>query len=452
MVQPKQSVSTGWSWRPKQPSKVNSPTQKPAPWSQWSIIKGHTFLFGIDWEFSPFSSSKNKELQKQRKNGNFFYAISTMEDVVGYVKALPETNGKKYAAALHLADRLSQGGIEIFCFHLKDDLYSFIALSDSKPVPGHDYIGSKENVWQLGNDFANLQEQQAIRYVGNAGIFQMEESVSLEKAFSNPTVTAQFKNIVNQPLLLGLILGLVVVFGISYGVDSYLTAVKIKEEQKRMELLNNPNHLYEQQIDKALKEINAGGREQIDNWMATIGKLPLDIAGWQLDNVNCNLKNCTATWKRRYGNFSELFRAVPVPFVGRSESMDAKNPENSIATTVHALAFEPRLNTLTRDELPKAKEVLSQISSQLQDLSLLEKTTVSLEKVGLFPANMQGTPDTLLRPVVRGGWEMQLELWSISSLNLSPNVVPESLTIHFPADKQGSSNYSLKGSFYARYK
>ena len=93
-----------------------------------------------------------------------------MEDVVGYVKALPETNGKKYAAALHLADRLSQGGIEIFCFHLKDDLYSFIALSDSKPVPGHDYIGSKENVWQLGNDFANLQEQQAIRYVGMSSI------------------------------------------------------------------------------------------------------------------------------------------------------------------------------------------------------------------------------------------------------------------------------------------
>jgi hypothetical protein len=123
---------------------------------------------------------------------------------VGYVKALPAVKGKKYAAALHLCDQQSQGGIEIFCFYLNANRYALIALNESKPVPGHDYIGSKENVWQLGLDFANLQENQPIRYVGNTGIFDMEETLTLEKAFSNPSPNSEFASITNQPLIVGL--------------------------------------------------------------------------------------------------------------------------------------------------------------------------------------------------------------------------------------------------------
>lgn len=428
------------------------PTNTSTPWPHWLSIKGHVFLFGIDWEYSPLAGGKNKELQAQRKKGLSFYALSHFEDVIGYVGALPRINGKKYAAALQMSDRLSQGGIEIFCFHLKDDVYSFIALNESKPVPGHDYVGTKENVWQLGDDFSNLQEKQAIRYVGNSGIFEMEEPLTLEKALSNPSSNAQFKSIINQPLYMALAAALLVIFGLIYGVNEYLTHLRIQEEQKRQALMNDPNLLYEQNLEPALKQITNGGRAQIDNWMQTIGKLPLQTGGWRLDSVKCNLQDCTATWQREYGNFSDLFNSIPLAYVSRTENLDTAKPHQSTATTTHQLAQKTNTQTVNRNSLPLVKDVLSQLSSQLQDLSLLDKSVVSLEKPVLFPSTAQGNLDTLKRPVVRGTWGLQLELWSIASLKLYPYAVPETLEIQFPAGKQDQAIYALKGSFYALYK
>lgn len=428
------------------------PTHTATPWPHWLSIKGQVFLFGIDWEYSPLAGGKNKELQAQRKKGLSFYALSHFEDVIGYVGALPQAKGKKYAAALQMSDRLSQGGIEIFCFHLKDDVYSFIALNESKPVPGHDYVGSKENVWQLGDDFSNLQEKQAIRYVGNSGIFEMEEPLTLEKALSNPSSNAQFKSIINQPLFMALAAALLAIVGLIYGVNEYLTYLLIQEEQKRQALMNDPNLLYEQNIEPALKQVTNGGRTQIDNWMQTIGKLPLKTGGWRLDSVKCNLQDCTATWQREYGNFSDLFNNIPLAYVSRTENMDTAKPNQSTATTTHQLAQKTHAQTLTRNTLPVAKDVLSQFSSQLQDLSLLDKTVISLEKPVLFPPTAQGSLDSLKHPVVRGAWGLQLELWSITSLKLYPYAVPESLEIQFPAGQQDQAIYSLKGSFYALYK
>ena len=451
-MEPKQILSRDGFWQNWLTRTTRSSDIKAPPWPHWLNIKAQVYLFGIEWEYSPFEGSKNKELQAQRKNGFGFYALSRFQDAIGYVKALPVAKGHKYAAALHLSDQQSQGGIEIFCFHLKANQYALIALNESKPVPGHDYVGTKENVWQLGEDYSNLQEKQAIRYVGNAGIFDMEEPLTLEKAFANPAPDAQFKAIINQPLLIGLAAALLTVFGLIYGVNEYLAHTRLQEELQRQAMLNDPNLLYEKSIEPALKQVAVGGRVQIDTWMQTIGKLPLKTAGWRLNAVNCNLQSCTATWHRQYGNFSELFQSIPVAYASRTENMDAAKPGNSTATTTHLLVNQPNMQVLARNNLPVAKDLLSQFSSQLQDLSLLDNTAITLDKPVLFPSTAQGTPDTLTRPVVRGNWGLQLELWSIATLKLFPYVVPETLDIQFPEGKQDQAVYSLKGSFYALYK
>jgi hypothetical protein len=448
-VERKQILSRVLFWQNWLGRSTRSANTQATPWPHWLILKGQVFLFGIDWEYSPFEGSKNKELQAQRKNGFAFYAVSRFQDAIGYVKALPAVKGKKYAAALHICDQQSQGGIEIFCFHLNANRYALIALNESKPVPGHDYIGSKENVWQLGMDFANLQENQPIRYVGNAGIFDMEETLTLEKVFSNPSPNSEFASITNQPLIVGLASVILTVFGLIYGVNEYFAHIKQQQELQRQAMMNDPNLMYERSIEPALKQVTNGGRTQIDNWMQTIGKLPLKTAGWRLNAVSCNLQSCTATWNRQYGNFSELFNSIPVAFASRTELMDATKPGNSTATTTHLLLDEPKAQGLSRSNLPVAKELLSQFSSQLQDLSLLDNTVITLDKPALFPITAQGTPDSLNRAVVRGNWGLQLELWTIGSLNLFPNVVPETLDIQFSEGKQDPAVYSLKGSFYA---
>jgi hypothetical protein len=217
-------------------------------------------------------------------------------------------------------------------------------------------------------------------------------------------------------------------------------------------MLNDPNLLYEKSIEPALKQVAGGGRVQIDTWMQTIGKLPLKTAGWRLNAVNCNLQSCTATWHRQYGNFSELFQSIPVAYASRTENMDAAKPGNSTATTTHLLVSQPNMQVLARNNLPVAKDLLSQFSSQLQDISLIENMSLLMDKPKLFPDTAQGGLDALHKPVMRGVWTISHDLWSLDSLNLYPFVVPETLELQFSPDKQGNIAYTLKGSYYALYK
>ena len=418
----------------------------------WAVIQGNVFLFGIEWEFAPFSGNKNSELQRQRKAGHIYYALSVFEDSIGYISKLPEHEAKKYAAAIHLADRHSQGGIEIFCFAIKDNDYSFIALNDSRPVPGHDYIGSKANVVQLAEDFASLQEQQAIRYIGNSALFDMEEPLSLDKAFSNPEPQAKIRTIIDQSLILGFLLVCALLYAGYYGLDYYLTQQRLEEEAAQQALLNNPNTIYENQILPAMQAIGPGGRVQISHWLQTIGKLPLSNAGWHLTNVKCSAQECVASWSRDYGNFSELFNTLPLPYTSTTENMDPGKPALSTATTTHAVSPVPDKKELAREGLPKVNEVLRKFSSQLQDISLIENMSLLMDKPKLFPDTAQGGLDALHKPVMRGVWTISHDLWSLDSLNLYPFVVPETLELQFSPDKQGNIAYTLKGSYYALYK
>ncbi len=432
----------------KQQANQNNQAQSPS----WATLKGHVFLFGIDWEFSAFSGSKNSELQRQRKAGNLYYACTAFEDSIGYISQLPPVKGRKYAAAIHLSDRHSQGGVEVFCFSIKEGLYSFIALNDSQPVPGHDYIGNKQNVLQLAEDFASLQEQQAIRYIGNSGLFDMEEPLSLDKAFSKPESQARVKTIHNQSLISAVALVALLIYGAYYGIDYYLTQQQIEENAAREALLNNPNTVYEKQIVPALQNTGPTGHVQISVWLKTIGKLPLKVAGWHLTNVKCTAQECVAQWQREYGNFTELFSAVPVAFTNTTENMDPGKPGVSSATTTHTLVPIADKKTINRETLPKSNQVLRIFSSQLQDISLIENMGLSMEKPKLFPDIAQGSLETLNHPVLRGAWSISHELWSLDSLNLYPFVVPETLELQFPPTKEGTVVYALKGSYYALYK
>ena len=448
----KQYFSMAWLGRKNRPHihQENEDTNATAP--GWATLQGCVFLFGIEWEFSPFTGSKNSELQRQRKAGNTYYVISAYEDSIGYMSQLPDVKGSKYAAAIHLADRHSQGGIEIFCFSIKEDLYSFIALNDSRPVPGHDYIGSKNNVIQLAEDFANLQEQQAIRYIGNSGLFDMEEPLSIDKAFSKPDSQARVKTILNQSLIVSVVMVAILIYAAYYAIDYYLTQEQLEEEAAKQALLNNPNTLYEKQIVSALQAAGVAGQVQISAWLKSIGKLPLKVAGWRLTQVKCNPQECVAFWQREYGNFTELFSSIPVAFTNTTENMDPAKPGVSSATTTHVLA--PLLNKkiLSRETLPTSNQVLRIFSSQLQDISLIENISLSMDKPKLFPDAAQGSLESLTHPVLRGTWSITHDLWSLDSLNLYPFVVPETLELQFPENSQGNIVYALKGSYYALYK
>jgi hypothetical protein len=422
------------------------------PIEQHIKINGSVYIFGLQWEISFVSEQRNSEIQQQKKLGNQYHVVSTYEDSIGYLRQLPNGEKKCYSAALHIAYKHSQGGVEVFCFKLERDLYALIVLNDSRPVPGHDLISTKNNIMQLESNVVTLHSNQTMRYVGNSELFDMEEPAEIESIFEFPDQTARIKKILNlKAIYLSVATALLMVACI-YGADQYFTAQKELADAELQAQLNNPNTVYEKNIDAALSQISPSGRQQIDVWLQTIGKIPLKVAGWRLLSIKCTVTECTAYWQREYGNFKELFESLTVPFANTTENLETSKELNSTATTIHQLPGNPNKKKLTRDELPAAKQVLRMFSSQLQDLSLLDKTNIALEKPKLFPESAQGTLETLNHPVIRGNWTFKHELWSLDSLNLYPFVVPESIDIQFANAKQSASSYELKGSFYAVYK
>lgn len=422
------------------------------PIEQHIKVNGSVYIFGLQWEISFVSEQRNSEIQQQKKLGNEFHVVSTYEDSIGYLRQLPAGENKCYSAALHIAYKHSQGGIEIFCFKLKENLYALIVLNDSRPVPGHDLISTKDNILQLESNVVTLHSNQTLRYVGNSELFDMEEPADLESIFEFADPTARIKKILNLKAIYISVIAVLLLFACMYGLDHYLTLQKEIADAELQAQLNNPNTIYEKNIDAALAQVSPSGRQQIDVWLQTIGKIPLKLAGWRLLSIKCSVNECTAYWQREYGNFKELFQSLKVPFNNTTENLETSKDLNSTATTIHQLPINPNKKNLTRDELPIAKQVLRMFSSQLQDLSLLDNANIALEKPKLFPESAQGTLESLNRPVIRGSWTFKHELWSLDSINLYPFVVPESIDIQFANAKQSASSYELKGSFYALYK
>ena len=424
------------------------------PTEQHIVVNGNIYVFGLQWEISFAKEQRNAEIQLQKKQGNQYHVVSAYEDSIGYARTLPEIKGNKYAGALQLAAQHSQGGVEIFCFKLNEDSYAMVVLNDYRPVPGHDVVNSKGHVLQLENNVISLHPNQTLRYVGNSELFDMEESLSIEDAFSHPDAATKLKKILNLRAIYAGVAGVLVLFGGLVGLDHYLTLEQEEANAQRQAQLNNPNTLYEKQIDPALSAVGSGGSELIAQWINTIKKLPLKTAGWNLVSVKCTVTECTALWQREYGNFNELFKSLPIPFTNTTESLETNRELTSTATTTHPVAPLEKKHPITRDDLPIAKQVLRLFSSQLQDFSLLEEANVSMDKPKLFPETSQGTLESLSRPVVKGTWSFKHQLWSLDSLNLYPFVVPETIEISFANSqtKQTHTGYELKGSFYALYK
>jgi len=103
---------------------------------------------------------------------------------------------------------------------------------------------------------------------------------------------------------------------------------------------------------------------------------------------------------------------------------------------------------LERNSLPVVQEVKKLWGSKLQDLSLLNGFNVRMGGASLFGG--QGNAATLLRPVVKGEWSIDHDIWSLAELQLPSYTVPENLKI----SKSDSENFRFKieGSYYAKAK
>jgi hypothetical protein len=123
-----------------------------------------------------------------------------------------------------------------------------------------------------------------------------------------------------------------------------------------------------------------------------------------------------------------------------------------IETTIKVPASESAAIKWTREKLFPLQNIQRPLASQLQDLSLLRNSAVSLANAELYPSKNGLSIQQVNKPVVSAEWMVTHDLWSLNELNFTvPSLVVESLNI-VSGENKNQWIYTLKGRYYAKGK
>ena len=224
------------------------------------------------------------------------------------------------------------------------------------------------------------------------------------------------------------------------------------EEQERLAREQDPNYIYENAVLPAMKQTGLQAQITLDRWREVIYRIPTARAGWKLEKIECKPTNCTVTWQRDFGSYND-FHANPLD--GTASSSEVQNGDSpskaNIANVLTVPTLPDEAKGLVRADLPPLRQVLQQVASQLQDISLLSNAETQLKKPELYPST-GASVEQINNPVVKGEWGISHELWTLGDLSFEgPTLVLQSLTIS-QDDKTKNWTYKLTGNFYAKGK
>lgn len=430
------------------------PAEPALPLAHIEVVEKHNYVFGLDWRFFTDRKDLSQTLSLAKKDGYTHRVITQTEDLVGIGRILEtKKKGKLHSASLQLAQGVSLGGVEIFVFQLETDHFCLIALNESRAVIGYEKTGTRDEILTLAGEFQLAHVGHNIRQVGNTGALEHEEHVKLAEAFARPDDTTRINKIPNYKILF---ISSVVILGIIlliYSIYGYLNEAKSKAAAQKIAQEKDPNFLYEKSIDVVMQNVGLHAQIQLERWRSTIKDVPLSRQGWSLTGIECAPEECKLGWKRDFGSFADFFTVSQAGESKNTESQEANNPANSSIQTI--LKVSPASNDsrgLQREKLPTLTELQRPLASQLQDLSLLPKSTVALKVPELFSGSPGVAGPQILKPVVRGDWSIVHDIWSLNDLSFNiPAMVAESLTVS-PVEKTSQWVYTLKGHYYAKGK
>ena len=162
---------------------------------------------------------------------------------------------------------------------------------------------------------------------------------------------------------------------------------------------------------------------------------------------------CEVQWVRVSGDLNNFEAALPEALHGKTSFKLEKGLLNTELQTTHDLAHFPKVEgidkSIDRDELTSVINAQNQWGSALQNFSLLPKSTVAMTPAALFGVATAGI-DVLNKPVVKGTWSLEHDLWSMPDLEIPNFVVPETLSVQI--DLKTNIRYKLEGAYYAKGK
>ncbi|WP_310646361.1 type 4b pilus protein PilO2 [Limnohabitans sp.] len=414
------------------------------------VVNGKHLVFGGAWTPVTEETGWKKILNIAFNEGYAHHVLNEYESTVGLFGALPKNVKNAHAAALVFAQHFSAGGVELFVFQSGEQC-GLVGLMEYAPIPGYDVMGTQEEIQQIIHEFNDINTSQLVHSYGNVSWVDDIQPLELNKVAYKADVKSKLKRIPNIKLrvLMGLV-GMVFVATCLYGFQQYLD-MRQAEQDALNATSQNPNLMYEQSLAFALKTAGEPGSRNVQVWRQFFAKVPLNVGGWNFKTLECKQLVCDIVWVRSSGTFKSFETQLP-PALKATTGLKIDNElVKAEVVTQHKLNDTVAVNSkkgLDLKTLPVEQEVQKLWGSQLQDLSLLKNLNVSLGKTSLFGG--QGNVAELMRPIVKGAWSIEHDIWSLPELPMPDYVVPENLKIALSGARE--FRYKIEGSYYAKAK
>nr|WP_315229971.1 type 4b pilus protein PilO2 [uncultured Limnohabitans sp.] len=420
------------------------------PTCQSMVVNGKNLAFGGAWTPASEETGWKKILSTAFNDGYTHYAAHEHESTVGLFGALPKDAHTAYAAALVVAQHFSAGGTELFVFQTGEQC-GLVGLMEYAPIPGYDVMGTQEQIQQLIREFHDINTSQLVHSYGNVNWVADIQSLELNKLAYKADAKSKLKRIPN--IKLRVLMGLVSVLCVAaclFGFQQYLE-MRQAEEDALAATSQNPNLLYEQSLAFALKTTGEPGASHLQVWRQFFAKVPLNVGGWNFKTLECKPLVCDIVWARSSGTFKSFETQLPPAMKAVTTfKLDTDLVKAEVHTQHKLTELFPADGQKTVDikNLPVERDVQKLWGSQLQDLSLLKNLNVNLSKTTLFGG--QGNPAELMRPIVKGTWSIEHDIWSLPELPMPDYVVPENLKV--ARSDARDFRYKIEGSYYAKAK
>lgn len=409
----------------------------------WISFDQYRFVLGMEWRLLDSSEKLVRgTLSKLRREGLEWYASSGLQDFVGICSNIPESKNPMYSAALHLADQWSRGGIELFVFGMPQQRVAVVALNAGRPVPGFDFIGTIGEAQSLIEEFEAMYQGTSVRRVGDLGLLADEEQLSAQTVFDQPRAETKLKQIPSLKALL-ITVGFLVLGGFYY--------LQIQEREDMLKNLPtpsaptppDPNPAYLASANQLVQGLAAVGQQQHTAWIQLAKALPLEHRGWVMTQLECKGETCNADWRRQFGSVDDFYTQLP-PHTKQTQHL----PTSNDALTQNLQTQHPAQPKVVgkgyekATDLPSQSQGFRQLSSWLQDLSLIGASGVSIEKAQMWSTPAEGA--VIQQPLFKGTWNAEIPLGIAPDL-----VVPPFATVNQLKTTLGSS-YQLSGDYYVR--
>lgn len=185
------------------------------------------------------------------------------------------------------------------------------------------------------------------------------------------------------------------------------------------------------------------GQQQYTAWIQLAKALPLEHRGWVMTQLECKGETCNADWRRQFGSVDDFYTQLP-PHTKQTQHL----PTSNDALTQNLQTQHPAQPEVVgkgyekATDLPSQSQGFRQLSSWLQDLSLIGASGVSIEKAQMWSTPAEGA--VIQQPLFKGTWNAEIPLGVAPDL-----VVPPFATVNQLKTTLGSS-YQLSGDYYVR--